>query len=369
VKEAGMPRGYEFGRFFLPGPTDVHLEVLQAMVHPMFAHRGPEMVSLLQRIEAPLQRLFRTSRPVMMATSSATGFMEAAVRGGVRERVLVVDGGFFGDRFARIAERCGKQVVRLPVPLGRSIEADELARALERSPVDAVAIVHCETSTGTLAPLAEVARVVRAREDVVLLVDAVTSVGGSPVETDAWGLDFVFTGSQKALAMPPGISLAVASPRMMDRARAQEQPGWYFDLVLHEEAIKVHQPTQTPALPLYLALEAQLRRIEAEGGVEARWARHRAMLTMMEEWVAAHPALGFFAPEGRRAWTVSALRVPAGSTGRKIAAQLLERGWTIGAGLDAMADAMIRIGHMGDLTPAHFAGLLSALDDVVGRPA
>ena len=358
-----------FGRFFLPGPTDVHLDVLQAMVRPMFAHRGPEMIAMLQRMEPQLQRLFRTTRPVLMATSSATGFMEAAVRGGVRERVLVVDGGFFGDRFARIATRNGKAVVRLPVPLGRALEADDLARALDEHEVDAVALVHCETSTGTLVPLEELARVVRARKDTVLLVDAVTSVGGSPVETDAWGLDFVFTGSQKALAMPPGISLAVASPAMMERARAQPEPGWYFDLVLHDEAIKIHQPTQTPALPLYLALEAQLQRIDAEGGIEARWARHRAMLTLMEEWVAAHPEWTFFAPEGRRAWTVSALRVPEGTTGRAIAGALLKMGWTIGAGLDEMADAMIRIGHMGDLTPAHFAGLLAALSEVVGSGA
>ena len=360
----GMPPGYEFGRFFLPGPTDVHLEVLQAMVHPMFAHRGPEMIAMLQRIEPQLQRLFRTARPVLMATSSATGFMEAAVRGGVRERVLVVDGGFFGDRFARIAKRSGKEVVRLPVPIGRALEADELAAALDRHEVDAVALVHCETSTGTLVPLEELAKVVRARRDVVLLVDAVTSIGGSPVETDAWGLDFVFTGSQKALAMPPGISLAVASPAMMERASTQPEPGWYFDLILHDEAIKIYQPTQTPALPLYLALEAQLKRIDAEGGVEARWARHHEMLRMMEAWVAAHPAFSFFAPEGRRAWTVSALRVPDGTTGRAVAAELLRRGWTIGAGLDEMADAMIRIGHMGDLTPAHFAGLLDALSAV-----
>lgn len=364
MTKAVMPKGYEFGRFFLPGPTDVHPDVLQAMVHPMFAHRGPEMVAMLQRIEVPLQQLFRTTRPVLMCTSSATGFMEGALAGGVRERVLVVDGGFFGDRFIRIAKRVGKEVVRLPVPLGRAVEADELARALDEHEVDAVALVHCETSTGTLVALDELAAVVRARKDVVLLVDAVTSVGGSPVETDAWGLDFVFTGSQKALAMPPGISLAVASPAMMDRAAAQATPGWYFDLLLHDEAIKAHQPTQTPALPLYLALEAQLGRIAAEGGIEARWKRHRAMFTMLEEWVVAHPTWSFFAPEGRRAWTVSALRVPEGTTGRKVAAELGKRGWTIGAGLDEMADAMIRIGHMGDLTPGHFAGLLTALSEI-----
>ena len=362
---AGTARtGYEFGRFFLPGPTDVHPEVLEAMVHPMFAHRGPEMIALLSRIEAPLKRLFRTAQPVLMATSSATGFMEAAVRGGVRERVLVVDGGFFGDRFARIAERSGKQVVRLPIPLGRTVEPDELAEWLDNHAVDAVAVVHCETSTGALAPLEDLAGVVRAHDDVVLLVDAVTSIGGSPVETDRWGLDFVFTGSQKALAMPPGIALAAASPRMMERARRQPEPGWYFDLVLHDEAIKEHQPTQTPCIPLYLALEAQLRRIDADGGVEARWERHRQMLVMMEEWVVAHPDYAFFAPPGRRAWTVSALKPPAGRTGRGIAGALQQRGWTIGAGLDALADAMFRIGHMGDLAPRHFAGLLSALSEV-----
>jgi len=351
-----------FGRFFLPGPTDVHPEVLQAMLRPMIAHRGPEMRAMLQRMAAPLQRLFRTERPILMSTSSATGFMEGAIRSGVRKKVLVVDGGFFGDRFAQISQRNGKKVVRLPVRAGRTVEAEDLDRWLtKRKGVDAVALVHCETSTGALAPLEELAKVVRAREDLLLLVDAVTSVGGSPVETDAWGLDFVFTGSQKALAMPPGIALAAASERMMERAKGQKEPGWYFDLVLHEEAISEHQPTQTPCLPLYFALEAQLRRIEAEGGVEARWERHRAMLALMERWVEAHPKWRFFAPEGRRSWTVSALKPPKGKTGPDIVAEVARHGYTIGAGLDELADAMVRIGHMGDLTPEHLEGLLGVI--------
>jgi len=354
-----------FGRFFLPGPTDVHPEVLEAMVRPMFAHRGPEMRAMLQRMAEPLKRLFRTGRPVLMCTSSATGFMEGAILAGVRKRVLVVDGGFFGDRFARIAERNGKQVVRLPVPLGRTVEADELDGWLKKHPdVDAVALVHSETSTGALAPLEELARVVHARKDVLLLVDAVTSIGGSPVETDAWGLDFVFTGTQKALALPPGLALAAASERMMERAAGQGQPGWYFDLGLHDEAIRSDQPTQTPCIPLYLALECQLKRIEAEGGVEARWARHRQMLTMMEDWVAGHPEWAFFAPEGRRSWTVSALKPPKGKTGRQLVAEVARHGYTIGAGLDAMADSMVRIGHMGDLGPEEFRGLLGVVDSI-----
>lgn len=354
----------EFGKFFLPGPTDVRREVLEAMVHPMFAHRGPEMVDMLKRMEPQLKRLFRTERPVLMSTSSATGFMEAAIRGGVRKKVLVVDGGFFGDRFVRIAERNGKAVERVALAAGEGLEPDRLSDAIRKSKPDAVAIVHCETSTGTLLPLERLAPAVHAHRDVLLLVDAVTSVGGSPVESDRWGLDFVFTGSQKALALPPGISLAAASERLMERAKGQPEPGWYFDPVLHEEAIHIHQPTQTPAIPLYLALEAQLGFIEAEGGVEARWARHRAMLDMMERWVEQHPAWSFFAPRGLRAWTVSALKPPKGKTGRQIVTEVARHGYTIGAGLDAMADAMVRIGHMGDLTPEHFEGLLGVVKAV-----
>ncbi len=121
---------------------------------------------------------------------------------------------------------------------------------------------------------------------------------------------------------------------------------------------------QRHCIPLYLALETQLRRIDTEGGVEARWARHRQMLVMMEEWVAAHPDYAFFAPSGRRSWTVSALKPPAGRTGRQVVAQVARKGYTIGAGLDAMADSMVRIGHMGDLTPEHFAGLLGVVGTI-----
>jgi aspartate aminotransferase-like enzyme len=319
------------------------------------------MVDMLTRMEPKLKALFRTGRPVLMGTSSATGFMEAAVKSGVRKQLLVVDGGFFGDRFVQIARRSGKHVERLPLELGEGLEPDRLSDAIGKSKADAVAIVHCETSTGTLLPLDRLAPAVHAHRDVALLVDAVTSVGGSPVETDAWGLDFVFTGSQKALAMPPGISLAVASERMRERARGQKEPGWYFDPVLPEAAIHIHQPTQTPALPLYCALAAQLGYIEREGGVEARWRRHEEMLRMMERWVERHPGWSFFAPEGLRAWTVSALQPPEGITGRQVAAAVAKHGYTIGTGLDQMADRMIRIGHMGDLGRGHFEGLLGVV--------
>ena len=185
-----------FGRFFLPGPTEVHPDVLAAMVRPMIPHRGKEMRSLLEGLAQPLQQLFRTSRRVLLGTCSATGFMELAVRSGVRQRALSLVGGSFGERFAAIVAASGREVVRLNVQPGETVEPDMLRDALKRGEVDAVTLVHSETSTGALAPLEQLAPVVHEFDDVLLLVDAVTSCAGSPVETDAWQLDFVLTGSQ-----------------------------------------------------------------------------------------------------------------------------------------------------------------------------
>ncbi len=354
----------EFGRFFLPGPTEVHPEILRAMDRPMIPHRGQQMVDLLRGITPSLQRVFRTGRQVLVGTCAATGFMEMAVRSGVRHRVLALVGGAFGERFAAIAAATGREVVRLNVPPGRTVEADMLRDALRRSDVDAVTLVHSETSTGALAPLEMLAAVVREFDDVVTLVDAVTSVAGSPVETDAWGLDFVLTGSQKALALPPGLAFGVASERMIARAKAIPERGMYLDLVAFEKAAAEAQPTNTPAISLLYALEAQLARIEAAGGVEARWRRHDAMRARVEHWIGgAGGALGFsfLPPPERRSWTVSCLRVPEDVSGRDLVAAVRAAGWTIGSGYGDLKQSTIRIGHMGDHTCERLDELLDAL--------
>jgi aspartate aminotransferase-like enzyme len=354
-----------FGRFFLPGPAEVHPDVLAAMQRPMIGQRSAEMAELMARMERPLRHLFRTTRPVLLATCSATGLMEASIRAGVRHRLLAVVGGCFGERYACVAEACGKEVVRAVVPPGGTLEPGHLERFLDGPEIDAVSIVHSETATGALAPLEALARVVRSRKDVMLLVDAASSIGGQAVETDLWQLDFVFTGSQKALALPPGLGLAVASKRMMQRARDAHEPGWYFDLARYEEAIRQRRPSQVPPLPQLYALDAQLARIEAEGGIEARWRRHAAMLALMEAWCDRQPRLALMAPPGRRSATVSALRLPAGVASATIVESLAVRGWSVTSGPEPHADELLRIGHMGDLRPAHLEALLGELDEVL----
>jgi aspartate aminotransferase-like enzyme len=356
-----------FGRFLLPGPTEVHPDVLRATARPMIAHRGADMVALIESMEQPLRRLFRTERRVLIGSCSATGFMEMAVRCGIRQRVLALVTGSFGDRFAGIAEACGHEVIRLNVPLGETVEPDVLHDALRRTEVDAVSLVHSETSTGALAPLPELAAVVREFKEVLLLVDAVTSLAGSPVETDALGIDFVFTGSQKALALPPGLALGVASERMLARAKTLGGRGAYLDLLAYDEAFAARQPTNTPALSLFYALAEQCHRIDAEGGVGARWARHDAMRRAVEEWVDGRGgALGYrYLPRaGRRSWTVSCLKVPEGRSGREIVRAARTEGWTLGTGYGPLKDSTIRIGHMGDHSPEGICQALAMLEAV-----
>jgi aspartate aminotransferase-like enzyme len=355
-----------FGRFFLPGPTEVRPEVLAAQLRPMIPHRGRAMEELIARIQVGLRHVFRTERPVYISSSSATGLMEGALRSGARRRVLALVNGAFSERFHQIAVSCALDVDRLDVPLGEAFTAGRLEEALRGGDYDTVTVVHSETSTGALTPIADLARVVHDAGDITLLVDSVTGVGGTLVDTDAWGLDFVLTGSQKALALPPGLALGVASERLLERARTKGDRGTYFDLVEFERSIRANQTPNTPALSLFYALDVQLERIAAET-VEGRWARHDAMARRTWEWVDAMRDAGVplsvLSPPGFRSPTVSCITLPAGRRGGEVSGEMERRGYTIAPGYGALKDSTVRIGHMGD----HTVGELDALLDELGR--
>lgn len=351
--------------FFLPGPVAVHPDVLAAMQQPMVSHRTPEMSSRLAAMQPTLRMIFRTERPVLVATSSATGLMEAVVTSAVRRKMLCVTGGFFGERFARIAELCGREVVRVAGPPDAGLDPAVLIAALRAAPdVEAVSLVHSETGSGVLAPLAELAAAVRAHSDALVLADAVTSVGALPVETDAWGLDFVFTGSQKALGLPPGLAFGVASDRLLRRAAAVPARGWYFDLVnLHRMAEQDLFP-QTPALPIVYALEFQLGRIAREG-LEPRWRRHATMRSAVDAWAETQPDARIVAAPGARSCTVTALAMPDGVEAGALAREMAARSWTLTDGLPPFESRHLRIGHMGDMAPEHLIPMLDVLGDVL----
>jgi aspartate aminotransferase-like enzyme len=357
----------EFGRFLLPGPVEIHPEVMAALQRPMISPWSDEARALLSGLQPGLQRLFRTAQPVLLSATTSTGLLEAVIRSAIPRRGLAVCSGFFGDRLAETLAVCGREAVRVHVQPGRTLEPEQLDRFLAGPPVDAVLLVHSETSTGALAPLQELARLIRARTDALIVVDAVSSVGAVPVETDGWGLDFVFTGSQKALALPPGLALGVASPRLLERAARVAGRGWYLDLLAYDRAARTAWPVQTPPLTHLFALECQLQRIEREGGLEGRWRRHAAMLALVEAWVQETPGFDLLAPAGRRSASVSALVPPSGTVGHLLTT-MRARGFTLAGGLGALTDRLIRIGHMGDATPAAVATALAALAAAAREP-
>lgn len=352
------------GHFFLPGPTEVRAEVLAELTRPMLPHRGAAFESLYARCDLGLRAVFRTARPVYIASASATGLMEGAIRCAPEGPVLSLVNGAFSERFAQVALSCGRTVIRDDVPLGQHHAPDAVAALLQRSGATVVTLTHSETSTGAMNDIRALADVVHSH-GAVILVDSVTGLAGAELETDAWGLDFVFTGSQKALALPPGLALGVASAEFIARAAHNADRGTYFDLVEFEKYAVKNQTPNTPAISLFFALAAQVEAIGAEG-ITARWERHRAMQALTIDWVhnlaaTVDPAFGVLAPSSGRSPTVTCVTLPERLKGPAVASAVAAHGYVIGAGYGSLRDSTIRIGHMGDHT---VTGLQRCLDVV-----
>jgi len=342
-----------FGTFFLPGPTEVRQEVLAAMLRPMIPHRGTQFEQLFARLQDGLRSVFQTTRPAFVSSSSATGLMEAAVRCARPGRILSLVNGAFSERFAHIARACGREVDVVSTQWGEVVPLDMVEQHLRHAHYAAVTVVHSETSTGALTDVHAVAQLAH-QYGAQVLVDSVSGAGGAPLEFDDWGLDFALTGSQKALALPPGLAFGVASREYMRHVSEAAARGVYFDLLEFEQYAEKNQTPNTPAISLLYALDVQLGAIAAEG-IDQRWMRHSAMARAMAEWVYAASerldvALEILAPAGARSPTVSAIVVPDGVRGDAVVAEVARRGYTIGGGYGKLRDRTVRIGHMGDHT-------------------
>lgn len=357
------------GTFFFPGPTEVRAEVLAAMTRPLIAHRGKAFEALFAGIQSSLKPIFRTTRPLYVSSSSATGLMEAAVRCAPEGRVLAIVNGAFSARFAAIVKACARESDVLEVPYGEIATLDMVADALKKQRYAVVTVVHSETSTGALQDVRGITRLAR-DAGAVCLVDSVTGIGGTPLEFDEWELDFALTGSQKALALPPGLAFAAATPAFIEAARATRGRGLYFDLVEFDAYGAKNQTPNTPAINLFYAAELQLSAIAAEG-MSARWARHRRMAEMTWAWVETlraryGEAFGVLAREGNRTPTVTSITIPATFTASTLVRAVADRGFTIGNGYGKNRETTFRIGHMGDHVPERLAELLEVCGEAIG---
>lgn len=324
------------------------------------------MEELMRRIGARLGPIFGTRRPVHVLTNSGTGAMELAIRSGTARRVLSIVHGDFGERFARMAEACGRTVVRLTAPLGDVVPLDRIHETLKTERFDAVTATHSETATGVLGDIAGIARLVREQDDCLLLVDAVSSACATPFSMDAWGVDAVVSASQKALALPPGLAFAAVSDRLVARARTLPDRGIYLDVVRYEQFAAKFQSPSTPAVSLLYALDRQLGDIELET-LDARFGRHAAMVAACTAWVARAEAaalgVSLVARPGLYSPSVTCIRTRGKNA--PVLQRMREQGYELGGGQAELAQTSVRIGHMGDHTVAGVEAMLDVLERVL----
>lgn len=354
-----------------PGPSDVAPSVLQAMSQPLVGHLDPVFVKMMEEIKAMLRVVFQT-RNEMTFPVSGTGsagmefcFVNLIEPG---DEVIVGVNGVFGNRMADVAERCGARVTKVEAEWGRIIEAEKIKEALAQvAKPKLVAVVHAETSTGALTPVEEISKMAH-DAGALFLLDTVTSLGGCPVKLDEWQVDAVYSGTQKCLSCPPGLSPVSLSPRAMEVAtkRKKKVQSWYLDVNLlasywGQERVYHH----TAPISMNYALHEALRLVLSEG-LENRFNRHRENHLALKNGLAGL-GLRIASQEGHQLWQLNAVTVPAGVDEAVLRKRLLaEHNIEVGAGLGALKGKIIRVGLMGETSrPENVERFLNALAAVV----
>jgi aspartate aminotransferase-like enzyme len=351
---------------FVPGPVDVEADVLAAQTQPMLPHRSVEFEAIFQRVLKNALQIFNTQSRVFIFTSSGTGLQEAAIRNLSKENVLSCVNGAFSQRWHDVARMNGKQADLLEVEWGLPITPQLVSEALQHKTYEAITIVHNETSTGVQNPVKEISAVVHAQSPQTLIcVDAVSSLGGTVILMDDWGLDMVLASSQKCLALPPGLALAAVSDRAVDYAYQVPDRGWYFDLVRMEEHRTKDSTPATPALSLIYAMDMQLGRILNEG-LDERCSRHSIMARRVQDWVLAN-GFELFAPEGYRSQTVTTVSNTHNIDLSDLDRYLASKDMRIAGGYGRLKGKTFRIAHMGQTQLSDIDRLLSTLDEYLSQ--
>jgi aspartate aminotransferase-like enzyme len=350
-------------KLFIPGPIAVSEKTLRAMARPMMGHRSSDFVALYRSLQPGLQEIVGTRDPVYLSTSSAWGVMEGSLRNVAGKKVLCCMNGAFSDKWLDVARRCGLEAAGLPFEWGKPVDPGALRNELAKGGYDAVTLIHNETSCGCMTDLPAIAAVLREFPEVISIVDTVSSLSAMPIEKDKLGLDIVLSGSQKAFALPPGLSLLSVSRRALDRAATSPTRGYYFDLVEFQKNHEGGMTPSTPVIPLIYALQSKLEDIAAEG-LPARFERHQRLNRLVRDWGYAK-GFKLFPEERFGSVTLNCFANTRGVDLPSAISNLKKHGFVIDGGYGKLKGSTFRISNMGDETDATMRELLAALDAVM----
>lgn len=348
-------------KLFIPGPIAVSEKTLRAMAQPMIGHRSSDFVALYRSITPQLQALFYTKDPVYLSTSSSWGVMDGSLRNVVKKKVLCCMNGAFSDKWLDVARRCGLAAGALKAEWGRPIDPAALRADLATGQYDAVTLIHNETSCGCMSDLPALMAVLREFPDVISVVDTVSSCSALPIKKDKLGVDVMITGSQKAFAMPPGLSIFSVSQRALDRAATISSRGYYFDFLEFQQNHEGGMTPSTPVIPLIYALKSKLDDFAAEG-LENRYARHARLNKTVRDWAFTR-GFKLFPKEGYGSITLNCFANTL-NVDLIVLNDILKskHGLVIDGGYGKLKGKTFRISNMGDETDATIAALLNALD-------
>lgn len=349
-------------KLFIPGPVEVSPATMAAMTQPMVGHRSKDFQNLYAEIQPQLQSLMGTTQPAFLSTSSAWGVMEGSIRNLVSKKVLNCCCGAFSDKWFDVSKKCGKQAEAYQVEWGQPIMAAEIDKRLATGEFDALTLIHNETSTGVMNPLAEIATLKKKYPDVMFIVDAVSSLSAMPIPFDDLGIDVLLAGTQKAFALPPGLAVFTVSNSAFERAATIKDRGYYLDFIEFKKNGENSMTPSTPCISLIYGLRHKLAEFAAEG-IAARHARHAKLNGMVHDWVRKN-GFEFLAPEGYRSVTLTCVKNNREIDVAKLNSLLkANHSMIIDGGYGKLKGLTFRISNMGDETEATITELLNALDD------
>jgi len=351
-------------KLFIPGPTEVSAECLDACGVPMVGHRSKEYSDLHERTIHKLQKFFGTeSGNIFLFTSSSTGAMEACIRNLAAKRVFSATCGAFSERWAKMVQENGKEGDAYSVDWGKPNLPEKVDEALSTGKYDCFTVVYNETSTGLMNPIPEMGKVLQKYPDVSFCVDAVSAMAGVPIQPEELGVDVILAGVQKAFGLPPGLAVVWVSDRALEKAATVPGRGHYFDFLYFKKSAEKRQTPETPVISLINALDVQLDRMMAEG-FDARYERTATMATLCREWARKH--FEIFPEAGYESQTLTTVRNTRKIDVGALNKELKKRGVVIAPGYGKIKDETFRISHMADCQIDELKQVLGWIDEILG---